>query len=182
MSLHYRFFHTCGHTGIGPLIYSDPNHTHPHPRTPDNHENAMLTTIQLTLQFSCPFCLTSTSTITLEVPPGQGILTILSPTFPWMWSVVRACKYEDITPQDWAYSMDDNGCFRQMAWIPKPCGEVRVTGGLEEVRRGGTVPRGVETQIAYAWRQRADEKVGSRFAGMLSQLNAAVLSGEQAGR
>lgn len=69
-----------------------------------------------------------------------------------------------------------------MAWIPKPCGEVRVIGGLEEVRRQGRVETGVITEVACAWRQKAGEPVGSRFAGMLSQMNAAVLSGERAGR
>jgi hypothetical protein len=69
-----------------------------------------------------------------------------------------------------------------MAWIPKPCGEVRVIGGREEVRREGTVQRGVVTEAGCAWRKRSNEQVKSRFAGMLSQLNAAVLSGHRAGR
>jgi hypothetical protein len=71
-----------------------------------------------------------------------------------------------------------------MAWIPRPCGEVRVIGGLEEVRREGRVVTGLFTEVACVWRQQADEPVvGSVFfAGLLSQLNAAVLSGDRAGR
>jgi hypothetical protein len=69
-----------------------------------------------------------------------------------------------------------------MAWIPKPCGEVRVIGGLEEVRREGRVVTGVMTEAGCAWEQRPGEPVRSRFAGLLSQLNAAILSGEWAGR
>jgi hypothetical protein len=69
-----------------------------------------------------------------------------------------------------------------MAWIPKPCGGVRVIGGLEEVRREGRVVIGVITEVACAWRQRGNEPTESRFAGLLSQLDAAVLSGESVGR
>jgi len=66
-----------------------------------------------------------------------------------------------------------------MAWIPKPCGEVRVIYGLEEVRIGN---RGATTEVACGWKQGADRPVTSRFAGLLSQLNAALLSGKNAGR
>jgi hypothetical protein len=69
-----------------------------------------------------------------------------------------------------------------MAWIPKPCGEVRVIGELEGVRREGRVVIGMMTEAGCAWRQRPGEPVRSRLAGLLSQLNAAILSGERAGR
>jgi hypothetical protein len=79
--------------------------------------------------------------------------------------------------------MSGNGGFRQIAWIPRPCGEVRVMGGLEEVRsEGRVVVIGVITEVSCAWRQSAGEPVGTRFTGLLSQLNAAVLSGDRAGR
>ena len=70
-----------------------------------------------------------------------------------------------------------------MAWIPKPCGEVRliVAGDVIEDMRG-TAQRAVVTDVRSAWSQRLGEQAASRFAGMLSQLNAAVVSGERAGR
>jgi hypothetical protein len=78
--------------------------------------------------------------------------------------------------------MSENGGFRQIVWIPRPCGEVRVMGELEEVGREGSVVIGVITEVSCAWRQSAGEPVGTRFTGLLSQLNAAVLSGDRAGR
>ena len=95
-----------------------------------------------------------------------------------MWS----CKYEDVTIQDWARSMSENSGYRQMAWIPKPCGEVRVAGSLEEVVRDGQVVTDMTREVACARRQRADEPVESRFAGLLSQFNAAILSGDRSRR
>lgn len=47
----------------------------------------------------------------------------------------------------------------------------------EDMRMGG----GVVTDMRCAWRQSLGEQLGSRLAGMLSQLNAAVLSGERGG-
>jgi hypothetical protein len=71
-----------------------------------------------------------------------------------------------------------------MAWIPKPCGEVEIIGGEDEVGRDGTMERGTLTMVSSQWTERLSEagEPGSRFAGMLSQLNSAVLSGERAGR
>jgi hypothetical protein len=186
MRLHYRFNHFCGHTGIGPIISGNEDGTSPFSSPCDNQDNENLTTIKLTFTFSCPFCPTSATTPTTtpapEVPLGHGILTILNPSFPWSWSVLRSCKHEEITPQDWALSMGETGGYRQMAWIPKPCGEIRVVGVLEELRREEREEVVVITEVACTWRQKADEPIKSRFAGMLSQLNAAVLSGERAGR
>jgi len=173
------------------MISGNQDNTSPHPPPPlsSNPANETVTTVKVTLPFSCPFCPTSTSTsksnfhaVPNAVITGHGILTILSSTSPWSWSVLRSCKYEDITPQDWALSMGETGGFRQMAWIPKPCGEVRVIGGSEEVRREGMVEIGIVTEVCSAWRQNTGEPMESRFAGMLSQLDAAVLSGEWAGR
>jgi hypothetical protein len=73
-----------------------------------------------------------------------------------------------------------------MAWIAKPCGDVEIIGGEGEgeVGRDGAMERGTLTMVNSHWIERLDEaeEPGSRFAGMLSQLNSAVLSGERAGR
>jgi len=44
--------------------------------------------------------------------------------------------------------------------------------------------RGTLTMVSSQWTEMLSEagEPGSRFAGMLSQLNSAVLSGERAGR
>ncbi|PMD17983.1 hypothetical protein NA56DRAFT_254584 [Hyaloscypha hepaticicola] len=176
MRFHYRFTHTCGHTGVGPPISG---------KSESSSSLEKLTIIYLTLPFSCPFCPAfkcSSWTRISEVSPGHGILTIMSPTYPWSWIVMRSCKYEDVTIQDWALSTSENSGYRQMAWIPKPCGEVRVAGNLEEVVRAEQVVTDMTREVACAWRQRADEPVESRFAGLLSQFNAAILSGDRSRR
>jgi hypothetical protein len=183
MCLHYKFSHTCGHTGIGPLISSKGGFQQPHSLEIPSPEK--LTIIHLRLPFPCPFCPASNCsswTRISEVSLDQGILTIISPTYPWSWIVMRSCKYEDVTPQDWAHSTSENSGYRQMAWIPRPCGEVRVAESLEEVVRDGQAVARMTTGVASAWRQRADEPVESRFAGLLSQFNAAILSGDRSRR
>ena len=75
-----------------------------------------------------------------------------------------------------------------MAWIPRPCGEVEITGGIE----AGGGEREHITQVKEAWRESMCERDGEgqgfgaggsgRFGGLLSQLNAAILSGDKAGR
>jgi hypothetical protein len=182
MRLHYRFIHACGHTGNGPLISDNLEGSSQHLSLPGNEK---LTTIQLELPFSCPFCSTSacSSTSTFpEVPLGHGILTILSPSYPSSWCIIRSCKHEEVTEADWAHSTSENGGFRQMAWIPKPCGEVRVTDRLAEMRSEGRVQARVITDVACTWRQRVDDPVENRFAGLLSQWNAAVSYRTRAGR
>lgn len=79
-----------------------------------------------------------------------------------------------------------------MAWIPKPCGLVRLSfNGEEEL--GEEVNRGPTTTVSSVWRQQIGTRQGveegevglevwSRFSGLVSQLNAAVLSGQRAGR
>jgi hypothetical protein len=178
MHLHYRFIHACGHTGIGPLICEASKRA-----SPDPPNNEKLNTIHLELPFSCPYCpnanCSPNSTIQ-EVPLGEGVLTIISLTWPWCWCILRVCQYEDIIPQEWALSTGCGG-FRQMAWIPRPCGEVRVNAGMEEMRREGQrTTTSAITEVTCAWRQRADERARSRFAGLLSQLHAAVMSGHNA--
>jgi hypothetical protein len=183
MRLHYRFTYACGHTAIGPLISGTSNQASS--PSPDSPVSEKFTTIHLELPFSCPYCQDPSGKSSLaipEVPLGHGILTIISPTYPWSWCIIRSCRYEDITPRDWPQSISGNGGFRQIAWIPRPCGEVRAMGGLEEVRSEGRVVIGVITEVSCAWRQSAGEPVGTRFTGLLSQLNAAVLSGDRAGR
>jgi hypothetical protein len=183
MSLRLHYTHACGHTGIGPLTSGTSNQASS--TSPDSPISEKLTTNHLELPFSCPYCQGRSGKSNLampEVPLGHGILTIISPMYPWSWCIIRSCRYEDVTPRDWAQSMSGNGGFRQIAWIPRPCGEVRVMGGLEEVGREGSVVIGVKTEVSCAWRQSAGEPVGTRFTGLLSQLNAAVLSGDRAGR
>lgn len=68
-----------------------------------------------------------------------------------------------------------------MAWIPKPCGEVEII-GEEEMSRNGRVEQGVTTLVSCSWKQRRGEPFESRFAGLMSQMDAAFLYGESAGR
>jgi len=70
-----------------------------------------------------------------------------------------------------------------MVWIPRPCGEVLVILGVEEVRREGRAEKGLVREVSERWRQRIreDREVGSRFAGMWSRVNAAVLTGKGIG-
>jgi hypothetical protein len=52
-----------------------------------------------------------------------------------------------------------------MAWIPKPCGELRIVGGAEER---------TTREVCCEWRERVGERevVRSRLPGMWSSLRA----------
>jgi hypothetical protein len=162
MSFQYNFTHTCGHTGIGPLMA----HSTPLPTN----------IIPLTLPFACPFCLTPNHT----VPEGSGLLCILPPTYPpYTWHILRSCNRSDISPNEWGLCMPPGGGFRQIAWIPRPVGEVRANGGVEG--RDGVV--GVVTGVRSVRRERlCNGKVVSQLPGLASQLGAVVRAGERAGR
>lgn len=81
-----------------------------------------------------------------------------------------------------------------MTWIPKPCGLVKLS--FEgEVEQGEEGNRGPSTAVSLVWKQQigtetrqggeeggVGPEVRSRFAGLVSQLHAAVLSGQRAGR
>jgi hypothetical protein len=69
-----------------------------------------------------------------------------------------------------------------VAWILAPCGAVRLAGGAEETTGRIGVEHGLAARVSYSWRQRRGEPFRSRFAGLLSQMDAAVLSSEHARR
>jgi hypothetical protein len=111
----------------------------------------------------------------------------------WTWKIIKPCLLSEITFEDWAQG---NGIgargrgrlFEHVAWIAKPCGGVCIIGREEVLRGDGTVQMGVITQVKSVWGQgigqsgEVGKEVKTRFAGLLSQLCAAVLSGERAGR
>ncbi|KAH7416980.1 hypothetical protein BKA64DRAFT_284734 [Cadophora sp. MPI-SDFR-AT-0126] len=176
MTFQYRFTHTCGHTGFGPIVNMHIDTTQPSPTTsslpaPDSNT----TTIPLKLDFSCPFCNPSASYFHSPVTPGSGLLTILNsiPTspFPTCWTILKAYRFEDLEPRDWERAFEGmmlDGRYRQMAWIPKPCGEVRLDGldGGREAVKAGT---------SWRYTGRVDQIGNGRFAGLLSSLHKAVL-------
>lgn len=80
-----------------------------------------------------------------------------------------------------------DGRVNHWAWIPKPVGDVRlesrdrVAAAALQTENGRT-ESDLWTDVSTAWRQRRDQNAGEgRFAGLWSQLNAAV-SGERSGR
>lgn len=127
MTFQYRFTHTCGHTGFGPIVNMHIDTTQPSPTTSS---------------LPAP----DSNTTTIPVTPGSGLLTILNsiPTspFPTCWTILKAYRFEDLEPRDWERAFEGmmlDGRYRQMAWIPKPCGEVRLDGldgGREAVKAG----------------------------------------------
>tara|TARA_R110002060_G_scaffold36738_3_gene47722 strand:- start:1080 stop:1421 length:342 start_codon:yes stop_codon:yes gene_type:complete len=103
------------------------------------------------LDFGCPFCIVPGADSNLLTPNGFGLLTVLHSTaitpFPTGWRILRACRFEELEPRDWepAFAgMMLDGRFRQMAWIPRPCGEVRLE-GLDEGRE--------TMKVETIWRQ-----------------------------
>jgi len=208
MALQYKFTHLCGHTAIGPLI--ERSTRQPYSLAESSSQAVEVTAIQLPLSFECPFCLHSSGSTSLtatsnaislqNIAHGLGVLCVLEVALhpashlnTWTWKIIKSCLLSEITFEDWAQgnSTGAQGIgrpFEQVVWIAKPCGGVGIIGGERVLRRDGTVQMGVITQVKSTWRQgigqsgEAGEEVKSRFAGMLSQLHAAVLSGERAGR
>ncbi|KAG4443725.1 hypothetical protein IFR05_000814 [Cadophora sp. M221] len=182
MTFQYRFTHTCGHTGFGPIVNQQQNSSDSRSTSSQQAPSATTTTVPLPLNFPCPFCTPSTSNLLPPTAPGSGLLTILNSTpispYPSGWTVLRACTFEELEPRDWNPAFEGglvDGRFRQMAWIARPCGQVRLE-GLEERR--------VVVKAGTAWRHRGCvEDVGhGRFAGLLSSLHKAVLEREDASR
>ncbi|KAH8602552.1 hypothetical protein B0O99DRAFT_603600 [Bisporella sp. PMI_857] len=145
MPQQYRFMHSCNHIGIGPIFRTSVIMMQLGP--------PMTTTIHL--PFGCPFC--SGTVRHLSISPGEGILGILSASttspFPEDWLPIRQCRPDDIRPEDWTLTRLPFPYFRQMAWLPMPCGELD----------------GYGNGIRSRWRQRADELPRTRLAGMFSK-------------
>jgi hypothetical protein len=186
MSKHYTFQHPCRHTAIGPLLRcsSTPSSTGA-ATPPPTSSDAALQSINIFLPLPCPFC-TNTQSYQ-NVLPGSGLLAILEPsttssttpstnTFPYEWRVLRVCRADDVSAEDWYLAHGPDGCFRQMAWIPNPCGGLQV-GAVEEGRRNGEVVLVRMRRVDCSWRQMwgRGEVIRTRLPGMLSRLNASLM-------
>jgi hypothetical protein len=174
MRSQYMFFHTCGHTGIGPLLQVSALQT-------DIYCTAISTDIsvdriQLYLPFRCPFC--GDSQVHESVVPGSGVLAILASPhnrpFAAEWQILRVCDADEVASHDWDAAHGEGGMFRQMAWISKPWGRVQVS-SREQV---GSEGRRLETftQVDDSWTQSLRDPVRSRLPGMLSELCASLKS------
>lgn len=177
MSRQYKFIHTCGHTGIWPIIRPQITNLATSQDLPTWEINPGREIISLSLNFRCPFCTPDISY--LEVSPGSGVLVILestsTDTFPNTWRVLRTCNAEQIISRDWDPVQEQGEHYRQMAWIPRPCGEIEVSQlGLEERWEAA-----VTTKVTCRWRRTAGDLIEcGMLAGMLSELNAALVSRE----
>ena len=155
MTFQYRFTHTCGHPGIGPIVNQHQRQqTSPQPSS--SFPTTDLLTIPLPLPFTCPFCTPSTSNFLPSTPLGSGLLTLLNSTptspFPTGWTVLKACKFEEVEPEDWIPAFEGgarDGRFRQMAWIAQPCGEVAM-------RLQGQEEGGIVMKAGVSWRGGVD--------------------------
>jgi len=87
------------------------------------------------------------------------------------WDVLRVCNAEELGGWDWETGKGGNGGWRQMAWIPLPCGEVILVGGEgdgdERRREVGSV-----WKERVGWGEGQERGIRSRFAGMMSKLEA----------
>jgi hypothetical protein len=141
--------------------------------------NANLGSIQLPLSSRCPFCADRQAYLNTE--PGSGVLTVLVSTtsnpFPHEWRILRVCRADEVTSSDWDMVHGPGGLFRQMAWIPRPCGRVQVIGGEQRIQMQDRRGSGVRMEVSCTWRQPLKERVRSRLPGMFSELNAALLAG-----
>lgn len=183
MAFQYRFYHTCGHFGLGPIIHNAPSQPHSTDSTSDSSDASSIPrTIQTSLTFTCPFC----SEHPPDVPDGEGVLAILSSSttspFPNTWRIIRICTQEDIKPEEWPLAHRPGGIYRHMAWVPNSCGEVEIIQGEDEATREADVEYGVTTHVSCRWKQRRGERFRSRFAGLRSQMGAALMYGENARR
>ncbi|KAG0650808.1 hypothetical protein D0Z07_2401 [Hyphodiscus hymeniophilus] len=188
MSKHYRFEHTCGHIGIGPLIRTSALAT----------SSQSTRSINLILPIRCPFC--ATTLPYLNVATGDGLLVILEPcttlqesidipspssyislrdsNYPipgFEWRILRVCSASEITLSDWSLAQAPGQHYRQMAWIPKPCGIVRIdgSGGVADSRG----PNRSVVEVDCSWRQiwKPGDVVKSRLPGMWSILKANLM-------
>jgi hypothetical protein len=136
-----------------------------------------LEVMHLVLSFQCPFCTGDCRNLNIE--EGSGILTILASTeddpFPNRWRVLRVCRAEEVTTQNWSLAHESGAIYWQMAWVPKPCGVADDVEAMEPLGgRGREVGR--TTDIRCTWTQNLEEPVRSRLAGMWSELNAHMVS------
>jgi len=191
MSKHYRFHHTCGHIGIGPLIrtigpsgVTDPMSI---------HSSHMVESINMSLSIRCPFC--ANNQPYLQVTAGDGLLAILdfstavsdgrffNCTFEWR--ILRVCQASDISSSDWYLAHAPGQHYRQMAWIPKPCGAVKVdrSDEVEDVNGFNGLMRQVDCSWRQTWHrsQLVEEGIRSRIPGMWSNLKASMMSVDETG-
>lgn len=80
-----------------------------------------------------------------------------------------------MTPRDWDIGYRAGGEFQQMAWIPKPCGQVQFVNPAWRWRMGILEPE-MTTEVKCRWRQTLGEDMGSRLPGMFSELSATLTS------
>ncbi|KAG9236016.1 hypothetical protein BJ875DRAFT_373089 [Amylocarpus encephaloides] len=187
MYLQYTFSHACGHTATGPVLVF-PGFEHYHTTPSQSNIPPTLRPVKIDLPIYCPFCLPNSSVL---AEPGEGLICILT-HYPYAsWQPIRSGPLSSVTNADWApsYGWSTQGYFQHMAWIPRPVGEIRIIGGTGELGRYGIEQTGVITQVNCARKERVgieDAMAGrvgeSRMAGLMSQLRAAVRSGELAGR
>lgn len=161
MNLAYKFYHTCGHIGDGPTKLNAAPEAIPREQR----------TFQISLAFACPFCYNPE----IGIKDGEGLLVILNPPtspYPNVWHIIRACAVQDIRAEEWSLAHIAGG---HVAWIPKPCGTTDLIEGTEGVEHGST------TAVSCSWKQRRGEPFQSRFAGLLSQMNATLASNQRVG-
>lgn len=187
MSRRYRFQHTCGHIGLGPLLRTQtPSATDQEPASSTTPSDQALESINLFIPIQCPFC--ANMQPYLNVAAGDGLLAILQPSSSaipsstFEWRVLRVCAASEISSSDWYLAHAPDQHCRQMAWIPKPCGTVRADGsGSAEEERSW---RGTRRQVDCSWCQPlrgSGEALKSRLPGMWSALSASLMSAEQYG-
>jgi hypothetical protein len=191
MYVQQTFDHSCGHSGTGPVLFYPPAVSQCHfiasPVLPTLH------TATVPLPIACPFC---TSKSDVSTKPGEGLLCILvthapETQIPMNWQPLHSCSLLAISPADWAaaFSHSTNERLQHVAWIPRPCGEVRILNGTGRDPHQQSRANGVYTRAGTSWREpmSVEESMksvtgGSRMAGLLSQLRAALRYGELAGR
>lgn len=140
-----------------------------------------------------------------SIPGGSGLLTLLinTPSYAycpytgslsapfhspaWHWLPLRITSSPTLNPSDIAHLAQSEppptGEFWYLAWIPRPVGEVQLFEARDEGHGQGQGQRIPMTVVSTVWRQRGGGRRGAgpgRFAGLLSQTNAAVLASERA--
>lgn len=209
MPPHFRFAHLCGHIGISPMM--PPNNRPCPQAQEQTDTTPPTTTTQISIPSACPFCTnglsaasptqpqpadqplgTSTLPDLSTVPPGTGIIVLLAcpalyiPYHPplhsriWGWRPLRISSTPIFIPTDLEHisQQPHSPGFRYLAWIPKPVGNVQL--GCED-GQDFDGQRASTTKVTAAWRLRGGGRGESRFPGLVSQLQAAVLSTERAG-
>lgn len=179
MTRRYIFTHRCGHVGTGPIIPppSERHHGSYHLGLLSHPE---ISTIDLNLPIDCPFC-DHNGLVREVVEDGWGVLAKLvhsrrNPNSTVKWKILRKCDLYGVD-QDPHLIGEDIDEFQNMAWIPKPCGEVHVQNRQEagiSGRRLGTV-----VEVESSWTQSLGAPVMSRLPGMMSELSSVMKSREE---